>query len=72
MAVYSLEENGWSTNVPNRGKFNRPWADILKHKETLNLWLFCWEMGKILDFGQIVGVRLNPIRRNSQMFSPHL
>ena len=34
MAIYGLEENGWSTKDPNTGKSYRLWADILKHKET--------------------------------------
>ena len=33
MAIYGLEENGWSTKDPNRGKSYRLWAGILKHKE---------------------------------------
>ena len=34
VAIYGLEENGWSTKDPNTGKSYRLWADILKHKET--------------------------------------
>ena len=34
MAIYNLEENGWSIKASNRGRSYRLWADILKHKET--------------------------------------
>ena len=34
MWPFGLEENGWSTKDPNRGKSYRLWAYIMKHKET--------------------------------------
>ena len=34
VALYGLEENGWSTKNPNRGKSYRLWVGILKHKDT--------------------------------------
>ena len=52
MAIYGLEENGWSTKDPNREQSYRLWASILKHKETFKFSAFVLRKGTKIRFAE--------------------
>ena len=68
VAIYDLEENGWSTKDPNRGKSYRLWAGIFKHKETFNFSAFVLGEQKS-DFGRTNGVPRKHLQKNSLTYS---